>query len=138
MVRKILQMVSVINIELEPDEIEMLPYSSSPCHNPHKEEEEKIKTQIKVHDQHKVWCSFHPKNFVKRNRRVKIAENITRSVQSRVVLPHSGNTSTTTSNSANSVGICVKNCDIFRSELNLSGADIPSKDIKILNLLLRR
>ena len=131
-------MVSVINIELEPDGIQILPHSSSPCLNSHEQEEEKEKTQMKVHGQHKVWCSFHPKNFVKRNRRVKIAEDITSSVESRTVLPNSGNSSTTKSNSANSVGICVKNCDIFRSELNLSEADIPSKDIKILNLLLRR
>ena len=118
------------------------------CHstfNVNNNEEKKDKQKVK-RSHHRTWCSYHPLNLRRRNK-VKILPS--------TIPNRRSNDISNTSNSTQSVPdkfhqpklfqnpfFSLYNSAIissyFRSELDLSTTELPDKDIKILNVLVKK
>ena len=134
------RMVSVINVELKPDVFHLHSYQSTFSASFH-EEKQNYKTP-----QHKAWCSFHPVNLKRMtkvkikpsnstNRRLEETSTKASSVQFAPDKSHQPKLfQTTFLNSKNKAAIE----SYFRSEMDLSKTELPDKDIKILNLLVKK
>ena len=95
---------------------------------------------------HRTWCSYHPLNLRRRNkvnilpsnspnRRSNDISNTSNSNQSVPDKFHQPKQFQNTLSSSNSGAVI---SSYFRSELDLSITELPEKDIKILNLLVKK
>ena len=132
-----MRMVSVINVELKPDVFHLHSYQSTFSAGL---QEEKQKYEMSSHKAR--GCSFHPVNL-KRMTRVKIKpsnstnrrlEETSTKTSSVQFAPDKSHQPKLFLNSKNKAAIE----SYFRSEMDLSKTELPDKDIKILNLLVKK
>ena len=133
-------MVSVINVELIPDVFQL-----QSCHSTYNVNNNEEKEEVKS-SHHRTWCSFHPLNLRRRNkvkilpsnspnRRSNDLSNTSNSTQSVPDKFHQPKLFQNTFSSYNNGAVI---SSYFRSELDLNETDLPNKDIKILNLLVKK
>ena len=130
-------MVSVINLQLKPD-IFQLHASNSTFNSEINDKENEAKPIL----QHRPWCSFHPKNIQEavRNKFTKRTSKVTflRSKTSKPgqSVPDKFHHPKLFENKLSNYEALTSS--YYRSELDLRETDLPDKDIKILQLLVRK
>ena len=135
-----MRMVSVINIELIPDVFQL-----QSCHSTFNVNKNEEKEEVKS-SHHRTWCSFHPLNLRRRNkvqilpsnshnRRSNDVSNTSISNQSVPDKFHQRSQFQNTYSSSKSGAVI---SSYFRCQLDLSKTKLPDKDIKILNLLVKK
>ena len=131
-------MVSVINIELRPDVFQL-----HSCHSTFPVSQDNKKGDDPT--VHKSWSSFHPVNNLKRRKKVKMAPRNRDNKRSNEIFNKSPSVQSVPDKFDKAQlfqNIVFNSEDVkpgyFRSEMDLSNTELPEKDIRILNLLVKK